>query len=856
MDDLLVSLDDYRELATFLEEKIAEAGERNPDEVGELSARLVHLREMLANPGRSLEHAEQLRSDNFEAEAFDLKMKRSPPAEVFDELERVVLTDIGDDDLRKRYREMADAMGAQLRAADALSRAMDTVTRPDVRERVGFEVALLYLGEGELPRARSAFLDVVRAGASGPLALSAARRLLNLQVDASDPELVGPARELIAKADPEAASRQESAEAILALHASTPQPESRLAAAYRALVGTPRTDEAISWLRRFYASQGGKDGLVEWLEHAEQWEPLARVLGADLELAPQKDRGRLYARLGQVRLVRLGDASGAAVAFGRALTLDPVGAPDATLAAIRLAYANITDRDRHDLMLRTARALSRHGKGARAISLCKELFVEPALEPAVVQEIAEIAHDEDDKDLHRHALELLARVGDSDVRKRALERLGDFQFAQLGDRRAAAESWRPAARMYDNVPAEKEHAQQLYERVLEALPDDRDAAQRLAEIYAQSNDWGKLPEVLRVVVRTEGDVEACGGLLLRLEKSAVEAGEIGSFVSLVDEVVGRLGPQPSKSSVALKRARARALSSDMARSSETTAAYREIIEFSGSEEDVRAFETFVESRPGVEERHRERRWLYEWRAKHGTRPAEALLEWARAEEELGESEAAIAVYARLSEFAPAEREGLEALCRLKLHTGDFEGGLTALRSLREKGTESERQAVTLQMARVLLEDLGRPAETAVALAPLLDVVPPIPAVRQMMKRTLADPSARTQVAEHIERLALSEDTGAARRVLQFLIEARHETASMKDARRRWYERLVELSVGDRRAALTIALQGAVERPEATTLWDHAERLVRDLKQSELVSGVSKISKAYHDALVERIGGIL
>ncbi len=849
MDDL-VDLDDYRELATFLEEKIADADANGLDEVDEVRARLARLREILNNPDRLPEHPEHGR-DSFEAAVFDLKMKRSQPhGQTLEDLERKVTVDLGNDVLRKQYLEEAEAAGAQLRAAETLSRALSEATRPDVKERVGFEVALLYLGEGELPQARNAFLDVVRAGAAGTFALSAARRLLNLQVDTSDPEVVGPARELIAKADPDAAARQDAAEAILSLHATTPQPDSRLAVAYRALVASPRSDEAIQWLRRFYANLGGKDGLVEWLEHAEHWEPLAKVLAADLELAPQKDRGRLYARLGHVRLVRLGDSKGALPAFARALTLDPAGAPDATLAAIRLAYANLHDRDRHDLMLRTARALSRNDQGPRAIALCKELFVEPSLEPSVVQEIAEIAHDEDDKDLHRYALELLSRVGDADVRKAALERLGDFQFTQLGDRRAAAESWRPAAaHMYDGTPAEKEHAQQLYERVLEALPDDRDAAQRLAELYAQSDDWTKLPEVLRVLLRTDGDAEASAGLLLRLEKSAIEAGEVGPFVSLVEEVIGRLGSAaPSKSWMALKRARARALGSDTARSAETSAAYREIIESSGSDEDVRAFEAFVESRPSAEERHQERRRLYEWRVTHGTRAAEVLLEWARAEEEVGASEAAIALYVRLSELAPGQREGLEALCRLKIHTGDFEGGLAALRSLRETGNDAERRAVTLQMARVLLEDLGRPAEAAVALAPLLDVAPPIPAVRQMMKRTLADPSARTQVAEHIEQLAQGEDPAAARRVFQFLIEARHETASMTEARRRWFERLVELSVGDRRATLTVALQGAIERPEATALWEHAERIVREGKQPDLAA---KLSKAYYDVLVER-----
>ena len=257
MDDLLVSLDDYRELATFLEGKIADAGANGLDEVDELRARLASLREMLSNPDRIREHAEQPGRDRLETAVFDLKMKRAQPqGGPLEDLERDVVQDLGNDVLRRRYIEEAEATGAQLRAAETLSRALLGATRPDVKERVGFDVALLYLGEGELPHARNAFLDVVRAGAAGPLALSAARRLLNLQVDTSDPDVVGPARELIAKADPDAEARRDAADGILSLHTTTPQPDTRLAVAYRALVGSPRSDEAIQWLRRFYANQG------------------------------------------------------------------------------------------------------------------------------------------------------------------------------------------------------------------------------------------------------------------------------------------------------------------------------------------------------------------------------------------------------------------------------------------------------------------------------------------------------------------------------------------------------------------------------------------------------------------------
>jgi golgin subfamily B member 1 len=861
MNDLPVALEDYRDLAAFLERQIAEASvqRRAAPEIDALRTRLACLHGILAQAESAGEGAERMLHDQFEAEAFELKMKQRQPTHQgpaqgggsLEDLEPLVVGNPGDDDLRRRYIELADSLSAQPRAAEVLSRALAGCNRPDVRESVGYDLALLYLGEGELPAARAALLGVVTAGAGGPAALGAARRLLNLQVDSSDPEVVGAAREILVKADPDPNTRRESAEQILALHKTSPQKDARLAVAYRALVGqagSTRTAEALSWLRRFYVKTGNGAGFFEWLEHAEHWEELAKIIEGDIDLAPAKEKGRLLARLGEIKLVRLGDANGALAAFSRALAADPVGSADGALAAMTRAHASIRDRDRHDLTLRIARALSRKGMGPRALDLCRELFVEPNLEPPAVQEIADIAHDEDDHSLYRHALEHLSRVGDDETRKKSLERLGDFQFAQLGDRKAAAESWRPAARMYEAAPEEKDQAQALYERVLEAIPNDRDAAGRLAEIYASRKDWAKLPEVLRVLVAAPEDQERTRRLLLDLEKSAVEAGEVDEYVKLADDVLARVpgGKGRSEDLLALKKAKARVIGSDPSRFAAAAAAHRDVIEISAADEDVRAFEAFLEAGPSAEERHRERRWLYERRVDHGPRPAEALLEWARAEEEIGEREAATALYVRLSKLAPSQREGLEALCRLKLHSGDFEGGLAALRSLRELGSDEQRRAVGLQMARVLLEDLGRPAEAALVLAPLLDVVPPLPAARQMMRKALADPAARAEVAESIEQLAKGDDRAAARRVLQFLVDARDETASLSGARQRWFERLVELSAPDSKAVLSAAARGAAEQPEAFALWDHAERAAREVGQPEVVI------KAYRDALIERV----
>ena len=445
--------------------------------------------------------------------------------------------------------------------------------------------------------------------------------------------------------------------------------------------------------------------------------------------------------------------------------------------------------------------------------------------------------------LHRSALELLVRAGSGDAKRRALERLGDFQFAQLRDPRAAAESWRPAAQMCEASPAEQGHAQSLYERVLEALPDDRDAAQRLAGLYRQSNDWTKLPAVLRVLIRTDLAEEGPARLLLELEKSAIEAGAADEYVSLLDEVLARSRPDAKERARALKRARARALCSDPSRQDQASLVYRELVESLALEEDIRDFESFIEARASAQERHMDRRWLYGWRAGREARPIKVLVDWGRAEDEFGEADAAIAVYQRLAELDPGRREALEALCRLRLHAGDFEGGLSALRSLRDAANETDRRGVILRMARLLLEEMGRPAEAALALAPLFGVVPPIAAVHQMMQRTLADDAARGPIVERLEELASDADPGTRLRVYEFLVKAHAETAAMEGARLRWIQRVVELTE-DRTEALRAAVEGAIELPGAIALWEAAETVAREVGQAEVVS------RAYHRALVE------
>jgi DNA-binding SARP family transcriptional activator len=825
--------------------------------------------------GRDAERAEHAEHAEDDAEAFELTPRPAEPERVetpLDRIEALALGDPGDDELRGHYLRLASSEGEQLRAANALARAAGA-NGPAVRERIWYDAATLYMQEAELPQARSAFMQSVLAGAGGAAGLAAARRVLDLDVEPHDPDVAAPALAFIAAVEPDEAARHDAARRLLAMHPTTALDDERLAVALQALPAA----ESIAWLSTLRARDPeratslGRAAIeadpsgAAWLETLDAWlagEPpadrIARYEAALAHAATPDRRVPILRTLAALRRESPGDLPAAVQIWQQLLAEDPsdreaiegllaastkLDDGGAALAAVAQARPALRGRARHDVTVRTARALSRQGRGAEAVAMCRELMEDPGVASAVLQAVAEIAHDEDDAPLHAAALGLLVNAASPESKPKALERMGDFQIAQLRDPRAAAESWRAAAKLCAASPAEAALTQSLYERVIEALPDDCDAAEHLTAMHRQSGDWSKLPVVLRVLIRTATTEEEPCLLLLDLERSAIERSAAEEYVLLVDEVVARLAPGSTERARALKRSRARVLTADPARQDQASRAHREIVEAYGLEEDVRVFEAFVDARASALERHEDRRWLYRWRAGRDPRPIKVLLDWARAEDEFGETEAAIAVYQRLADLDPGRREALEALCRLKLHSGDLEGGLASLQALRDTATESDRRGVILRMARLLLEEMGRPAEAALALAPLFDVEPPIAAAHQMLQRTLADAGARAQVVERLEQLAEGADRPTRVRVYGFLLKARDETATMGEARRRWHERLVDLEEQPA-AALQAAVDGAVEFPAVTHLWETAETVARSHGLGEAVS------RAYHKVLVE------
>jgi tetratricopeptide (TPR) repeat protein len=413
------------------------------------------------------------------------------------------------------------------------------------------------------------------------------------------------------------------------------------------------------------------------------------------------------------------------------------------------------------------------------------------IDTAILEKVAEIAKGQDDTALQRRVLERLVVCEDPTARKTAREILGEL-FEREGNRRAAVESWRVAAQLWEKAQGEQEHARSLYERVLETAPDDGEAAQRLLLLYAHCEDWGKVPELMGVVLRT--DCDRGSELLFKLAPRAVAAGARDALVSMIDEAVAWL--RPSSTWVPdLQRARARALAAQPPRYADACEAFRALLDATGGGDDLLEYESLVSSIPDADRRRGERRWLYQWRASREAQPTAVLLAWAQEEEGRGDLEAALAVYPRLAPTVATD----------------------------------DGAPVALRMA-LLHERRGRPGEAMAALGPLFALTPPCEASYDMARRLLVHPAA----AEQLERIAGESGDVAADRLFGLLVDARTETASMPAARRRWLRRMIELPTRATTGHLAAIAQGAIEFPDDIVLWQEAERVARELGYLDVV----------------------
>jgi tetratricopeptide (TPR) repeat protein len=304
------------------------------------------------------------------------------PAGALELLGPVVAGNPGDDDLRARFVALSLGLSQPEQAARLLSRALSTSKDNAVRARVGADVGLVYLKTGDVKRAKAALQQVLDLGERGPATLAAARELCELCTESAEQKPLLTALTLVVELEPEREPRQAAARRLARLSDGDAKEVERSVVAWRALIGSPWTDEALKRLETLYREAKDEDGLAEVLFHRaertkdpeearalalsaaelatekgrnpegaiELWEKLIELYGAspdvhrrlmpllvaakrffevcdlveqEIAWAAPAERPQLWMDLADLRMTRLGDPDGALRAYQEALALEP-----------------------------------------------------------------------------------------------------------------------------------------------------------------------------------------------------------------------------------------------------------------------------------------------------------------------------------------------------------------------------------------------------------------------------------------------------------------------------------------------------------------------------------------------------
>lgn len=614
-----------------------------------------------------------------------------------------------------------------------------------------------------------------------------------------------------------------------------------VAAYRRALAYRPSSSELLSRMDELLAQQGDPEQRLSLYRSALDGQPDS-----------MRRRELLHASAGLLRR-ELGDMSQAIATWQSILAEDPrdLAAHQGLVEAFaeqqdwQAVYGELSrmlgylegERRAHALR-RMAEVSVQQGESKRALVHYRELLDEAELPDEVLEAIEQLARARSDAETLRGVLERrVARALDPEEQAELLERLGDVLASQVGDDHGAVRAWMQSAELIASKAPDEARVRRLYERVLEVMPKQQAAAEGLFEIAARAGSWEKLPALLRVMIDAGGSDREPVQRLLELEAPALVQGAADAFARLVDAVL-ELPIEPARARLLLL-AKARVLAQLPERHQDVDRVYRQLLEVPASDAPAvaEAFEQFLQSGTHPQAQLESRRWLLAWRAEHASDRAAALIAWAHAEEEsFGDLGAAARLYERVLELDPDRTDALTELSRLRAAQGDAAGALAALEALRRLSSGEAQSGVELSIAGLLLDVLDQPEQALDVVGPLLEKTPGDPDVLRLVHRALGHPKTRTRAAQLLERTAaLADDPEAGAEVLDTLLSISVEGEEMREARGRWYERLLELRAGDPEKTLALALRAADELPGWSSLWDVAEKSARKLNQPEPVA---------------------
>jgi tetratricopeptide (TPR) repeat protein len=438
-------------------------------EPGEAARMLATEIEMLRGPKR-LEAQKRLSALTFE--------RLADPEKTFALDEAILPLDPADHEVRARFVKIASALDKQLEATKVLTRCATGAKDPIVRARINADLGDLLMELNDGRKARVAYQAALDARAEDPATLRAARALETICADAKDYRALAVAVGRLAEIESSEDLRIEATLRLAGLYEVELRDAVGAIGAYRRLLGTREEGPALealerllegsgaytelcevldlraakaidrasardiafraaeirttklpsraaaldawkAWIEAYGASREALARLIPLLETERRWEDLAAALVAEAESAPESERAGTFARLGQVRLARLGDARGALDAYRQALAIDPTErtsrlALDKMLAAgeLRLAAADVLEP--------LARAESAWTVLLRVLEARAALLPSVEERLAVLHEAALVAHRDlrDAKravDLAGRGLELAIEASEGDV---------------------------------------------------------------------------------------------------------------------------------------------------------------------------------------------------------------------------------------------------------------------------------------------------------------------------------------------------------------------------------------------------------------------------------------------------------
>lgn len=492
--------------------------------------------------------------------------------------------------------------------------------------------------------------------------------------------------------------------------------------------------------------------------------------------------------------------------------------------------------------------------------------------------------------------ELYAQQGDFEALAEVLSGAAD----KATDLRQKIELSYRAASVFEGPLGHPERAFRSYERILSADPLDSKAARALIPLYENDEKWGRLPPLYELVLANTKEVDPALALYQKLvttvgarlndkqgaikvalrawaqapaepaarrllEQACADAHDWEPLAQALSERITSLRSVPAKTEKAgkgKKKAVPAAPSVDPQEIRELELELVALLEekLRRPEEAQTVLRRLVESDPSdtVAVEHLDRllrangdrenlRWLMDLRINNSDPDVQIglLHEWARIEEEVFEApDRASALYGRVLELEPTDREALTHLTRLVLAEGQAEEAVAVMRQHRDLLEGDERVRLEEQLAETLLYRLDQP-EAALqsalgALTGSASGVFPHRAV-EVLQRLVQVDSTKRQAASALaniyqERQERRKEADA----LGVLLSVEEDP----DARLALFRRGISVfeELDSFNAAFELMLKALRDFPEQMSLWDQASSL------SGRAARGAELADAYRDVL--------